>query len=71
MDELTAFVIVLSVATASLTMLALGYWYIMHQDGTVLTAVSSIVGGLVGYLYKYLREKMKQGGEKSGGGTSD
>jgi len=39
-----------------LTALAIAYWLITRQDGTVLTAVSSVIGGAVGYLVKNITD---------------
>jgi uncharacterized membrane protein YeaQ/YmgE (transglycosylase-associated protein family) len=35
-----------------LTALAIAYWMITKQDGTVLTTISGVIGGAVGYLVK-------------------
>jgi len=59
MDEIQAMVLVFTVAIACLTVLAISFWLIMHQDSTVLTTVSATVGGIIGYLYKLLKDKMK------------
>jgi lipoprotein signal peptidase len=40
-----------------LTVLAISYWLIMKQDGTVLTAISGIIGGAIGYLVNHLGGK--------------
>jgi len=58
-NETEAMVVVFTAAIVSLTVLAIEYWYIMHQDSAVLTAISSVIGGIVGYTYKLLRDKMR------------
>ena len=35
-----------------LTALAISYWLITRQDGTVLTTISGVIGGAVGYLVR-------------------
>jgi len=59
MDEYEAMVLIFGIAIICLTALAVAYWYIMHQDSTVLTTVSAAIGGIVGYLYKLLKDKIK------------
>jgi len=44
-----------------LTILAIAYWLIIRQDGTVLTAVSGIIGGAIGYLVNRLGGKDENG----------
>ena len=39
-------------AMTLLTALAITYWLITKQDGTVLTSISGVIGGAVGYLVK-------------------
>lgn len=56
------FALVLVVSVASLAVLAMGYWYIMKQDSTVLTTVSASVGALAGYYLKALRDRLKSKG---------
>ncbi len=47
-----------------LTALAISYWLITKQDGTVLTAVSSVIGGAVGYLVKNLTSDKNNNSDK-------
>ncbi|MEM4847171.1 MAG: hypothetical protein QW794_05380 [Thermosphaera sp.] len=56
--ELATAVIIVSVV--SLVITAISYWIIMKQDATVLTAVSSAIGGIIGYYFKVLTESMKK-----------
>ena len=44
-----------------LTVLAIAYWLIIKQDGAVLTAVSGVIGGAVGYLVNHLGSKNEDG----------
>jgi hypothetical protein len=48
MDEAAAVAIV---AIIGLTMLGVSYFIFIRQDGTVLFALSSIIGGIAGYKY--------------------
>jgi len=59
MDEYEAMVLVFLTAIICLSAMAIAYWLIMHQDSTVLTSVSAVIGGIIGYLYKLLKDKMK------------
>jgi len=59
-NELQAMVVVFSVAIVCLSVLALGYWYIMRQDSTVLTTVSAAIGGIAGYTYKLLKDRARR-----------
>lgn len=61
-DEIKYFVLVLAVAVVALTVMAIAYWYIMREDATALTVVSSTVGALVGYLFKLLRDRITRTG---------
>jgi len=65
-DETTAKVIMFVSIIISLTILALGYWMILHQDGTILTILSSVFGGLFGYIFKSL--KVSKSEDDKGGG---
>jgi len=40
-----------------LTILAISYWLIIKQDGTVLTATAGVIGGAIGYLVNHLGGK--------------
>jgi len=60
MDEWEAMIVIYSVAIVCLSVLALGYWYIMRQDGTVLTSVSAVIGGIAGYTYKLLKDRLSK-----------
>ncbi|HGE71439.1 TPA: hypothetical protein ENX78_11420 [Candidatus Poribacteria bacterium] len=40
-----------------LTILAIAYWIIIRQDGTVLTATAGVIGGAIGYLVNHLGGK--------------
>ena len=40
-----------------LTILAISYWLIIKQDGTVLTATAGVIGGAIGYLVNRLGGK--------------
>jgi len=40
-----------------LTVLAISYWLIIKQDGTVLTATAGVIGGAIGYLVNHLGGK--------------
>jgi len=60
-NETEAMVVVFTAAIVSLTVLAVSFWLIMHQDSAVLTAISSVIGGIVGYTYKLLKDRMKRG----------
>jgi len=40
-----------------LTVLAIAYWLIIRQDGTVLTATAGVIGGAIGYLVNHLSDK--------------
>jgi len=66
MNDRVAMVILFTVAIASLTILALGYWWIMRQDSTVLTTVSAVIGGICGYVYKLLRVRKTEGEKQNG-----
>lgn len=46
--------LIIIVAIFSLTTLAIAYWIILRQDSTVLTTVSSIIGGVIGYMVRKL-----------------
>jgi len=48
MDDSAAVAIV---AIIGLTMLGISYFVFIRQDGTVLFALSSIIGGIAGYKY--------------------
>jgi hypothetical protein len=48
MDDNAAVAIV---AIIGLTMLGVSYFIFIRQDGTVLFALSSIIGGIAGYRY--------------------
>jgi len=37
-------------AIAGLTVLGISYFYFIRQDGTVLLTLSSIIGGIAGYV---------------------
>jgi hypothetical protein len=37
-------------AIAGLTILGVSYFYFVRQDGTVLLTLSSIIGGIAGYV---------------------
>ncbi|MEM4570130.1 MAG: hypothetical protein QXE66_02350 [Desulfurococcaceae archaeon] len=52
--------IVILVSIVSLVATAIMYWLIMRQDATVLTAISSAIGGIIGYYFKILTESMKK-----------
>ncbi|MEM1832259.1 MAG: hypothetical protein QXJ97_12120 [Desulfurococcaceae archaeon] len=52
--------IVILVSIVSLVATAIMYWLIMRQDATVLTAISSAIGGIIGYYFKVLTEKGKE-----------
>jgi len=60
MDEWEAMIVIYSVAIVCLSVLALGYWYIMRQDSTVLTTVSAAIGGIAGYTYKLLKDRARR-----------
>ncbi|MEM4846470.1 MAG: hypothetical protein QW794_01765 [Thermosphaera sp.] len=60
MSELKYFAAVLIVAVVALTVMAVAYWYIMKQDATALTTISAAIGGLVGYFFKLLKDKMSK-----------
>lgn len=62
MEEIKYFAVVLVVAIAALTVMTVAYWYIMKQDAAVLTTVSSFIGGLIGYFFKLLRDKIGKPG---------
>jgi len=47
-----------------LTALAIAYWLITRQDGTVLTAISSVIGGAVGYLVKNMTDDKNNNSDK-------
>jgi len=61
MDETTAKVIMFISVITSLTILALGYWEILHQDGTILTILSSVFGGMFGYIFRSIKQKGSSG----------
>ncbi|MEM4977129.1 MAG: hypothetical protein QXT64_07390 [Desulfurococcaceae archaeon] len=52
--------IVILVSIASLVAMAISYWLIMKQDATVLTAISSAIGGIIGYYFKVLTESRRE-----------
>ncbi|MEM4827769.1 MAG: hypothetical protein QXK07_07020 [Desulfurococcaceae archaeon] len=52
--------IVILVSIVSLVASAISYWLIMRQDATILTTVSSALGGIIGYYFKVLTEKGKE-----------
>ncbi len=52
--------IVILVSIVSLVATAIMYWLIMRQDATVLTAISSAIGGIIGYYFKVLTEKKEE-----------
>ncbi|MEM4667417.1 MAG: hypothetical protein QW498_08970 [Thermofilum sp.] len=60
MNELKYFAAVLIVAVVALTVMAVAYWYITRQDASVLTTVSATIGGLVGYFFKLLKDKISK-----------
>ena len=35
-----------------LTVLAIAYWYLIRQDGTVLLTLSSVIGGAIGWIIR-------------------
>lgn len=43
-----------------LSVLAVSFWYLLRQDGSVLTAVSGVIGGITGYFVRWLIEKYKE-----------
>lgn len=43
-----------------LSFLAVSFWYLLRQDGSVLTAVSGVIGGITGYFVRWLIEKYKE-----------
>ena len=49
--------IIIMLGMVLLTVLAISYWLIMKQDGTVLTAISGVIGGAIGYLVNRLGGK--------------
>jgi len=61
MNEAEAMVVVFTAAIVSLTVLAVSFWLIMHQDSTVLSTVSAAIGGIAGYAYKLLKDRIKRG----------
>jgi len=60
MDEYEAMVLVFLTAIICLSAMAIAYWLIMHQDSTVLTTVSAAIGGIAGYLYKLLKDRLSK-----------
>ncbi len=60
MNEIGAIAVIVVAAFVCLSILTLGYWYIMHQDGTILTMTSSIIGGTAGYFAKAFYERYKR-----------
>ncbi len=60
MDQDLVSIILLLISLSALVTLAIAYWLIMRQDGTILTVISSVVGGIVGYLVKRKKE-VKEG----------
>ncbi len=58
MDQDLVTIILLLISLSALVTLAIAYWLIMRQDGTILTVISSVVGGVVGYFVK--RKKVEE-----------
>ena len=53
--------IIIMLGMVLLTVLAISYWLIMKQDGTVLTAISGVIGGAIGYLVNRVGDKNEDG----------
>jgi len=65
MDDRDRVVVLFAIASASLVVLSVAYWYIMRQDGSILATAGGVIGGLLGYFIRYIRGG---GGGESGGG---
>lgn len=48
------------VAVICLTLLALTFFVVMRRDSTVLISVSSAIGGIVGYAFRFARERRRR-----------
>ncbi|MEM4676100.1 MAG: hypothetical protein QXM12_07410 [Nitrososphaerota archaeon] len=48
--------IVILVSIVSLVVIAVSYWLIMREDSTVLVSVSSLIGSIIGYYFKTIKE---------------
>ena len=58
-EYVRAMFMLVAIAVICLTVLAVSYWIIMREDSTVLTTVSSTLGGLIGYTIRKLIEMKK------------
>ncbi|MEM3988554.1 MAG: hypothetical protein QXZ22_08185 [Sulfolobales archaeon] len=61
-NEIALFAVIIVTTVLCLTVLAISYWYIMKQDATVLTTVSALIGTVVGYYFKILKDRISKGG---------
>ena len=62
MEEMKYFAIVIVTALASLTVIAVTYYAILKQDSVVITTISGLIGSIVGYYFKLLKDKISRGG---------
>jgi len=61
-NEIALFAVIIVTTVLCLTVLAISYWYIMKQDATVLTTVSALIGTILGYYFKILKDRVSKGG---------
>lgn len=61
MEEMKYFAIVIVVALASLSVIAVTYHAILKQDSVVITTISALIGSIVGYYFKLLKDKISRG----------
>lgn len=61
MEEMKYFAIVIAVAIISLSVIAVTYHAILKQDSAVITTISALIGSIVGYYFKLLKDKISRG----------
>lgn len=67
MDNNTSLVIMFAIAIFALVALNVAYWLIMRSDGTILTLSSSVIGGIIGYFVKKIKNGWVEENDKHTG----